>query len=133
MILFLEDLGNNKEAILEEAVKEVNRYIDNKDYLKEEDNELSIIATTKEDTEMLGVEFLYGSYSFWKELYKEVPEFLIFIQDNIFFEICLAYHINAKTDSRALTNYSYSKAIERGIEEDYLDGRFNHCYNAMVS
>lgn len=132
MILFLDDLGNNKEELLEEAVKEVNRYIENKEYLKI-DNELSIIVTREENGEdMLGVDFLYGSYDFWKELYKRAPEFLILIQDNVFMEICLAYYIKDKTNSKSLTNYSYSKAIERGIEEKYLDSRFSYCYNALA-
>lgn len=127
MVLYIEDLYSKKKEIINKAIEEVNKYLDNKDYLNNKD--LNLAVSSDENISYSGEEYMYLSFTIWKEIYKNIPEFLLFTEGNIFTEICYAYKLFSGANDRELLQFSYEKALERGILKEDIEDRFNLYYN----
>lgn len=121
MKLFIEDLGRSRNELVDKAIEEVVCYLDCKEYLEKD---LELIITRKNDKEDIRAdEYMFYSFSIWRELYKVVPEFLIFLPNNIFMEVLLGYRLYSKAIDAELVKFSAEKVLDRGISEDIIKER----------
>ena len=121
MKLFIEELGRGRDILIDKAVEEVICYLDCNEYV---DKDLDLVITTEDgNNDMRGDEYTFYSFCIWRELYKQVPEFLVFLPDNIFIEVLFGYRLYAKAIDAELVKFSAEKAVERGISEDIIGER----------
>ena len=116
MKLYIEELGVSRDALIEKAVERANLYLDSREY--ESGNELNLMVTTKDDSIGLnGEEYMFYAFSIWREVYKKVPEFLIFLTATSIIEVFFGHYLFSKASADDLLRYSAQRARERGISE----------------
>ena len=73
-----------------------------------------------------------NSFAIYQSIYKQIPEFLIFLRPNIFKEVLVAYELFAKAIDVELVTFSIEKALERGVSKEWLNDRYVE-YSTMLN
>ena len=130
MKILIEDYNNNKQIELDKAIEEAILFIDRKEYEKD-DSYLDLFVLSS-NGEMNAYEYLMNSFAIYQSIYKQIPEFLIFLRPNIFKEVLVAYELFAKAIDVELVTFSIEKALERGVSKEWLNDRYVE-YSTMLN
>ena len=130
MRIFIEDYNNNKQIELDKAIEEAILFIDCKEYEKD-DSYLDLFVLSS-NGDMNAYEYLMNSFAIYQSIYKQIPEFLIFLRPNIFKEVLVAYELFAKASDVELVTFSIEKALERGVSKEWLNDRYVE-YSTMLN
>ena len=130
MDLQINNLGDNKNILIEQAIEEVILYFDTGEFT---DKNLVINLVKNEDEDdMRADEYLSSSFAIWKELYARYPEFLIFSTPSNFMEILFCYKLFTKANSGELMIFSAQKALEKGIDSNIVDNRIKELEKLLI-
>lgn len=122
----LNEIVENKNAVISKAIKDCMSYLDNKEYLNSNLN--LYISCVEEDNpfegHLDGMEYSMIAFSVYSKIIEKLPEILLFVEEQIFFEIITLYRMFAKADAVEIVNFSIQQAKDRNIEETILGSRY---------
>lgn len=112
------DMIKDRQALIYKAIEEITLFFDSEDYLQKELN-ITVLTSIEATTE----EYNTCAFSIWKTLYRERPEFFIFLPDNTRIQILYYYTVFAKATGEDLINFSADKALQFGYNPVVIEKR----------